>query len=133
MFPAASQIIFGINALAIRADFSLSTIATDLSGYNVNRCSPKKHCCKLKYSGSAPDFFSLLCTQSIASLCVIFLPGEIAIYGLIIFGFANSVLWGTIWPLAIADLGKFTKKGASAKTSIGYRKCDARRAGLREG
>jgi fucose permease len=49
----------------------------------------------------------------IASLCVIFLPGEIAIYGLIAIGFANSILWGAIWPLAIADLGKFTKTGAS--------------------
>jgi fucose permease len=74
-----------------------------------------------------------LCTQSIASLCVIYLPGEIAIYGLIVFGFANSVLWGTIWALVIADLGKFTKKGASAKTSIGYRKCDAFRAAMGEG
>jgi FHS family L-fucose permease-like MFS transporter len=46
----------------------------------------------------------------LASLCVIFLPGEIAIYGLIVIGFANSVLWGTIWPLAIADLGKFTAR-----------------------
>ena len=49
----------------------------------------------------------------VASLCVIFLPGEIAIYGLIAIGFANSILWGAIWPLAIADLGKFTKTGAS--------------------
>ena len=76
MFPAASQIIFGINALAIRADFSLSTIATDLSGYNVNRCSPKKHCCKLKSSGNDPDFLSLLCTQSIAPLACYFSSGR---------------------------------------------------------
>ncbi|HEY5508603.1 MAG TPA: MFS transporter [Paludibacter sp.] len=49
----------------------------------------------------------------VASLCVIFLPGEMGIYGLIAVGFANSILWGAIWPLAIADLGKFTKTGAS--------------------
>jgi glucose/galactose transporter len=48
-----------------------------------------------------------------ASLCVIFLPGEIGIYCLIAVGFANSIMWGAIWPLAIADLGKFTKTGAS--------------------
>ncbi|MDD5185548.1 MAG: glucose/galactose MFS transporter, partial [Paludibacter sp.] len=48
-----------------------------------------------------------------ATLCVIFLPGEIGIYGLIAIGFANSIMWGAIWPLAIADLGKFTKTGAS--------------------
>lgn len=49
----------------------------------------------------------------VASLCVIFLPGEMGIYGLIAIGFANSIMWGAIWPLAIADLGKFTKTGAS--------------------
>ncbi|MGB4415297.1 MAG: glucose/galactose MFS transporter [Paludibacter sp.] len=49
----------------------------------------------------------------VATLCVIFLPGEIGIYGLIAIGFANSIMWGAIWPLAIADLGKFTKTGAS--------------------
>lgn len=49
----------------------------------------------------------------VASLCVIFLPGEMGIYGLIAVGFANSIMWGAIWPLAIADLGKFTKTGAS--------------------
>lgn len=48
-----------------------------------------------------------------ASLCVIFLPGAIGIYGLIAIGFANSIMWGAIWPLAIVDLGKFTKTGAS--------------------
>lgn len=49
----------------------------------------------------------------VASLCVIFLPGELGIYGLVAIGFANSIMWGAIWPLAIADLGKFTKTGAS--------------------
>lgn len=48
-----------------------------------------------------------------ASLCVIFLPGEMGIYCLVAIGFANSIMWGAIWPLAIADLGKFTKTGAS--------------------
>lgn len=48
-----------------------------------------------------------------ASACVIFLPGEIGIYGLIAIGFANSIMWGAIWPLAITDLGKFTKTGSS--------------------
>jgi MFS transporter, FHS family, L-fucose permease len=48
-----------------------------------------------------------------ASLGVILLPGEIGIYGLVAIGFANSVMWGAIWALAIADLGKFTKTGSS--------------------
>lgn len=49
----------------------------------------------------------------IASLCVIFLPGQLAIFSLIAVGFGNSIMWGAIWPLAIADLGKFTKAGSS--------------------
>lgn len=49
----------------------------------------------------------------IAAICVIFLPGRIGIYFLVAVGFANSIMWGAIWPLAIADLGKFTKTGAS--------------------
>lgn len=49
----------------------------------------------------------------VAALGVIFIQGEWAIYSLVAIGFANSVLWGAIWPLAIADLGKFTKTGAS--------------------
>ena len=48
-----------------------------------------------------------------AALCVIFLPGELGIYALVAIGFANSIMWGAIWPLAIADLGKFTKTGSS--------------------
>lgn len=49
----------------------------------------------------------------VATLCVILLPGDIGIYGLVAIGFANSIMWGAIWPLAISDLGKFTKTGAS--------------------
>ena len=49
----------------------------------------------------------------LASTGVLLLPGEIGIYFLVAIGFANSIMWGAIWPLAIADLGKFTKTGSS--------------------
>lgn len=49
----------------------------------------------------------------LAALGVLLLPGEIGIYFLVAIGFANSIMWGAIWPLAIADLGKFTKTGSS--------------------
>ena len=48
-----------------------------------------------------------------ASLALIFLPGTLGIYCLALIGFANSLMWPAIWPLAIADLGRFTKTGAS--------------------
>ncbi len=46
-------------------------------------------------------------------LLMIFLPGEYGIYCMALVGFSNSLMWPAIWPLAIADLGKFTKTGAS--------------------
>lgn len=49
----------------------------------------------------------------IASLCLILLPAERAIYCLGGLGFAHSLMWGAIWALAIDKLGKFTKSGAS--------------------
>ena len=49
----------------------------------------------------------------LASSGLLLLPGEIGIYLLVAIGFANSIMWGAIWPLAIADLGKFTKTGSS--------------------
>jgi FHS family L-fucose permease-like MFS transporter len=49
----------------------------------------------------------------IASLCIVILPGSISIYFVALLGLANSLLWTAIWPLALADLGKFTKTGSS--------------------
>jgi MFS transporter, FHS family, L-fucose permease len=49
----------------------------------------------------------------VGSLMIILLPGIYSVYFLAALGFANSLMWPAIWPLAIADLGKFTKTGAS--------------------
>lgn len=39
----------------------------------------------------------------VASQCVIFLPGQLGIFSLIVVGFANSIMWGVIWTQAITD------------------------------
>ena len=39
-----------VSGFAIRAVFSISTRPNRLVGSNFNKCSPKKHCCKLKSS-----------------------------------------------------------------------------------
>ena len=49
----------------------------------------------------------------VSVLLMIYLPGEYGIYCMALVGFSNSLMWPAIWPLAIADLGKFTKTGAS--------------------
>lgn len=48
-----------------------------------------------------------------SSLLIVFLPGTISIYFVALLGLANSLIWPAIWPLALADLGKFTKSGSS--------------------
>jgi MFS transporter, FHS family, L-fucose permease len=40
-------------------------------------------------------------------------PVSWAFYGLLLVSFSNSLMWPAIWPLAIADLGRFTKIGSS--------------------
>ena len=38
---------------------------------------------------------------------------DISLWFLVLLGFANSLIWAGIWPLALEGLGRFTKRGAS--------------------
>ncbi len=49
----------------------------------------------------------------IATLLLIYLPANYAFFALLLASFSNSLMWPAIWPLAMKDLGKFTKVGAS--------------------
>ena len=49
----------------------------------------------------------------LSSVLIVILPKEISIYFVATLGLANSLLWPAIWPLALSDLGKFTKVGSS--------------------
>jgi len=49
----------------------------------------------------------------LSTLMLVMAPVEYAFYGLLLVSFSNSLMWPAIWPLAIADLGKFTKIGSS--------------------
>ncbi len=48
-----------------------------------------------------------------STLLLVYMPAQYAFYALLMVSFANSLMWPAIWPLAMADLGKFTKTGAS--------------------
>ena len=65
-----------------------------------------------------------ICTLlgTIFTLLIIFAKGEInflghttdiSIWFVVLLGLANSLVWAGIWPLALDDLGRFTKLGAS--------------------
>jgi len=65
-----------------------------------------------------------LCTLlgTLFTLLIIFANGQvnflnhsadISIWFVVLLGFANSMVWAGIWPLALDELGRFTKLGAS--------------------
>jgi len=76
-----------------------------------------------------PRFFSQVialrfCTLlgTVLTLLIIFSSGQvhflghtadISIWFVVLLGLANSLVWAGIWPLALDELGKFTKRGAS--------------------
>lgn len=49
----------------------------------------------------------------VVTIMIVLLPVGISIYFVALLGLANALMWPAIWPLAIADLGKFTKMGSS--------------------
>jgi fucose permease len=49
----------------------------------------------------------------ISTLLLIYLPAKYAFFALLLASFSNSLMWPAIWPLAMKDLGKFTKVGSS--------------------
>ena len=52
----------------------------------------------------------------IGSVLVAVLPGEYSIYCILLMALGCSLMWPALWPLAMADLGKFTKKGSALLT-----------------
>lgn len=48
-----------------------------------------------------------------SSLGIVLTPPAISIWFVAMIGLACSLMWPALWPLAMADLGRFTKKGAS--------------------
>ena len=57
----------------------------------------------------------LVCTLIglISSLLVVLTPVTYSIWFVALLGLANSLLWPALWPMAMKDLGKFTKTGSS--------------------
>ena len=52
----------------------------------------------------------------IGSICVAALPKEVSIYFIFLMALGCSLMWPALWPLAMTDLGPFTKQGASLLT-----------------
>jgi FHS family L-fucose permease-like MFS transporter len=87
--------------------FTSFTLTAMLAGYLVGIvCIPKYFSQKtaLKYSAVFGIIFVLL---------ALFTHGFISVMFIALLGLSNSLMYPSIWPLAIGGLGKFTKVGAS--------------------
>lgn len=94
-------------ALATAKFFTTCTLVSMIVGYIIGIiCIPKYFTQDkaLKVSAVLGVVFSV---------AAIFTHGYISVMFIALLGLANSLMWPALWPLAIADLGRFTKIGAS--------------------
>jgi fucose permease len=66
-----------------------------------------------RYVSQGTALFLSTISGIIITILIVLLPVGISIYMVALLGLANALMWPAIWPLAIADLGKFTKMGSS--------------------
>ncbi|WP_025765289.1 sugar MFS transporter [Dyadobacter tibetensis] len=57
--------------------------------------------------------FTLLIIYASGTIQFLGHTADISIWFIVLLGLANSLVWAGIWPLALDDLGRFTKLGAS--------------------
>ncbi|GMT46318.1 MAG: glucose/galactose MFS transporter [bacterium] len=87
--------------------FSSFTLVAMMVGYLVGILSIPKYISQQK----ALKYFALL--GVFFTLVAVFTHGYVSILSVATLGFANSIMWPAIWPLAIDGLGKFTKRGSA--------------------
>lgn len=49
----------------------------------------------------------------ILTVGVLALPGHLSVWIVALLGFCNALIWPSIWPLALKDLGNYTSKGSA--------------------
>ena len=52
----------------------------------------------------------------VGSILVVLLPAQISIWAIFVMALGCSLLWPALWPLAMTDLGRFTKSGSALLT-----------------
>ena len=87
--------------------FSSFTLIAMIVGYLVGIVTIPRYISQQK----ALQYFSLL--GVLFTLIAVFTHGYTSVLFVAALGFANSIMWPAIWPLAIDGLGKFTKLGSA--------------------
>ncbi len=87
--------------------FSSFTLVAMLVGYLVGIITIPKYISQQK----ALQYFAIL--GVLFTLVAIATTGYVSIMAIAALGFANSIMWPAIWPLAIEGLGRFTKRASA--------------------
>ncbi|QGY48152.1 glucose/galactose MFS transporter [Maribellus comscasis] len=66
-----------------------------------------------KYLSQSKALLISAVTALAGSFLVVFTPAAISIWFIFLMALGCSLMWPALWPLAMADLGKFTKAGSS--------------------
>ncbi|WP_075557097.1 glucose/galactose MFS transporter [Parabacteroides timonensis] len=66
-----------------------------------------------KYISQERAMFICAIIGLVSSLLIVLTPMNISIWFVAVLGLANSLMWPALWPMAMKDLGKFTKTGSS--------------------
>ena len=69
--------------------------------------------CIPKYISQQKALVASTILSMILVLASMFTSGDTAVFCFALLGFSNALMWPSIWPLAINNLGKFTKIGAA--------------------
>jgi len=94
-------------ALSTAKFFTTCTLVAMIAGYITGILTIPKYLKQdkaLKFSAVLGVLFSV---------AAVFTHGYTSVLFIALLGLANSLMWPAIWPLAIADLGRFTKIGSS--------------------
>jgi FHS family L-fucose permease-like MFS transporter len=96
--------------------FPSYTLAATIIGYSLGIAAIPKiisQVSALRICTALGAIFTLLIIFSKGSVQIFGHQADISIWFVVLLGFANSMVWAGIWPLALKGLGRFTKVGAS--------------------
>ena len=106
---------FGLNLLEAKV-FAPFTLTATMIGYFIGMV------CVPRFLSQSNTLKVCTITGLILSACILFIPGQtmfkghelsISIWFVALLGLPNSLIYAGIWPLAIRNLGRFTKIGSS--------------------
>lgn len=96
--------------------FPSYTLSATIIGYMLGiLCVPRfiSQLLALKVCTIAGLLFSFLVIFSKGNVSVLGHETSISVWFVVLLGFANSMIWAGVWPLALSNLGRFLKIGAS--------------------